>query len=186
MNVKNISIILTLLIVACHFPRSSASAEPFIYSGGCFWCTEADTEKLLGVIEVISGFTAGTTPNPRYELGKWGDHREAAKVIYNPKVISFEDLVHHVYSTIDYKDNSGQFCDRGRSYSPAIYYKTDRERSIIMRLAPEASVVPIEIESEFYPVRDEHQDYYKKQGIKYQYYRFRCGRDERLKVLKDD
>ena len=66
-----------------------ATAETFTYSGGCFWCTEADTEKLDGVSEGISGFTGGTTPNPRYEPGKWGDHREAAQVVYDPKIISY-------------------------------------------------------------------------------------------------
>tara|TARA_B100001057_G_scaffold438615_1_gene471225 strand:- start:176 stop:736 length:561 start_codon:yes stop_codon:yes gene_type:complete len=156
-----------------------AASETFNYFGGCFWCTEADTEQLEGVTDVISGFTAGTTPNPRYEVGKWGDHREAAQIIYDPKIISYEDLIRHVFSTIDYEDNGGQFCDRGRSFSSAIYFKTDKERVIAQRLAPETSVVPIEPESTFYPVREEHQDYYKKRSIKYRYYRVRCGRDRR-------
>ena len=160
-----------------------AASETFNYSGGCFWCTEADSEKLEGVTEVISGFTGGTTPSPRYEVGKWGDHREAAQIIYDPALISYEDLVRHVYATIDFEDNNGQFCDRGRSYSPAIYFKTDEERLIAERLAPETSVVPIEPESTFYPVREEHQDYYKKRSIKYKYYRVRCGRDRRVKAL---
>ena len=161
----------------------SASAETFTYSGGCFWCTEADSEKLDGVSDVISGFTGGTTPSPRYAYGEWGDHREAAQIIYDPAVISYEDLVRHVYATIDYEDNAGQFCDRGHSYSPAIYYKTDEERMIAERLAPKTSVVPIEKESVYYPVRDEHQDFYKKRAIKYKYYRFRCGRDSRINEL---
>ena len=161
----------------------TAASETFNYSGGCFWCSEADSEKLEGVTEVISGFTGGTTPSPRYEIGKWGDHREAAQIIYDPALISYEDLVRHVYATIDYEDNDGQFCDRGRSYSPAIYFKTDEERLIAERLAPETSVVPIERESTFYPVREEHQDYYKKRSLKYKYYRVRCGRDRRVEAL---
>ena len=160
-----------------------ATAETFTYSGGCFWCTEADTEKLDGVSEVISGFTGGTTPNPRYEPGKWGDHREAAQVVYDPKIISYEELIRHVFATIDYEDNDGQFCDRGRSYSPAVYYKNKSEQLIAVRLAPQKSVVPIEPESTFYPVRDEHQDFYKKRSFKYKYYRFSCGRDSRLNTL---
>ena len=80
---------------------TAVTAETFTYSGGCFWCTEADTEKLDGVSEVISGFTGGTTASPRYEPGKWGDHREAAQVIYDPEIISYEKLVRHVYATID-------------------------------------------------------------------------------------
>ena len=175
----------TLVIVGVMAPIT-VTAETFTYSGGCFWCTEADSEKLEGVSDVISGFTGGTTPNPRYEYGKWGDHREAAQVIYDPKVISYENLVRHVYATIDYEDRNGQFCDRGQSYSPAIYYKTDAERVIVERLAPESSVVPIELESSFYPVRDEHQDFYQKRVVKYEYYRFQCGRDNRLDILKNN
>ena len=86
-------------------------------------------------------------------------------------------------ATIDFEDGEGQFCDRGRSYSPAIYYKTESERLIAKRLAPKNSVVPIEPESVFYPVREEHQDYYKKRLFKYNYYRSRCGRDSRLDAL---
>ena len=74
---------------------------------------------------MISGFTSGTTPNPKYYPGEWGDHREAALVNFNPNLISLDTLIKHVFKTIDYEDNEGQFCDRGRSYSPAIYYKND-------------------------------------------------------------
>ena len=123
---------------------ANVAAETFVYSGGCFWCTEADSEKLKGVSDVISGFTGGTTANPVYRAGKWGDHREAAQVIYDPAVISFEELVTHVYATIDYEDSYGQFCDRGRSYSPAIYYKSEAEKFSAENLAPTSSVVPIE------------------------------------------
>ena len=163
----------------------AVQAETFVYSGGCFWCTEADSEKLEGVSDVISGFTGGTTDNPVYRTGQWGDHREAAQVIYDPAVISFEDLVRHVYATIDYEDNDGQFCDRGHSYSPAIYYKTDEEQMIAAALAPATSVVPIEPESAFYPVREEHQDFYKKNGVKYKFYRYSCGRDRRVDALNN-
>ena len=158
-------------------------AETFVYSGGCFWCTEADSEKLEGVSDVISGFTGGTTANPVYRVGKWGDHREAAQVIYDPAIISFDELVTHAYATIDYEDRDGQFCDRGRSYSPAIYYKSKAEKFAIEKLAPASSVVPIEPETKFYPVRAEHQGYYKKNPMRYKFYRNRCGRDQRIKEL---
>ena len=171
-----------ILLVVAIVPRILA-AETFVYSGGCFWCTEADFEKLEGVSDVVSGFTGGTTPNPVYRVGKWGDHREAAQVIYDPAVISFEELVTHVYATIDYEDNDGQFCDRGRSYSPAIYYKSVAEKLAVERLAPASSVVPIELETRFYPVRAEHQGYYKKNPMRYKFYRNRCGRDQRIKEL---
>ena len=183
---KKITFAAAALFMFSSVASTAATAETFTYSGGCFWCTEADTENLDGVSEVISGFTGGTTANPRYEPGKWGDHREAAQVVYDPNIISYEELVRHVFKTIDYEDNGGQFCDRGRSYSPAIYYKNETERLIAERLAPKNSVVPIEPESIFYPVREEHQDFYKKQTFKYKYYRFSCGRDSRLNTLKEN
>ena len=181
----NIAFAVAPLFLFSIMASTAVTAETFTYSGGCFWCTEADTEKLNGVSDVISGFTGGTTLNPRYEPGKWGDHREAAQVEYDPQIISFEELVRHVYRTIDYEDGEGQFCDRGRSYSPAIYYKTEAEKMTIKRLAPATSVVSIEPESRFYPVRNEHQDFYKKQTFKYEYYRFRCGRDSRIEFLNN-
>ena len=165
---------------------SFAETKTFVYSGGCFWCSEADSEKLDGVSEVLSGFTAGTTPSPKYYQGAYGDHREAAQVYYDPSVISYEDLVRHVYRTVDYEDNKGQFCDRGHSYSPAIYYKTDEEKAIAQRLAPPTSVVPIEPEQQFFPVREAHQDFYKKNTTKYKFYRYRCGRDQRIKELNGE
>ena len=167
------------------FINFSSLADTFVYSGGCFWCTEADMEKLEGVSEVVSGFTAGTTKNPKYIQGQWGDHREAALVTYDPQKINFKDLVIHVYKTIDYEDNEGQFCDRGRSYTPAIYYKTNEEKQTILSVTPKSSIVPIEKESKFHPVRLEHQDYYKKQTYKYEYYRFLCRRDKRIEELNN-
>ena len=183
MKMKHVTFAIVASILAVMMMPRIVLAETFVYSGGCFWCTEADSEKLDGVSDVISGFTGGTTADPVYQPGQWGDHREAAQVIYDPEIISFEELVAHVYATIDYEDNDGQFCDRGHSYSPAIYYKTEAERMIAEKLAPETSIVPIEAESKFYPVREAHQDFYKKNGIKYRFYRFSCGRDRRIEAL---
>ena len=181
--IKSIQFIAFISIISVLTNPSYSNIKTFVYSGGCFWCTEADTEKLNGVIEVISGFTGGTTKNPKYYIGKWGDHREAALVKYDPNIISLKKLIKHVFKTIDFEDNEGQFCDRGRSYSPAIYYKDDDEKLLIESLSPEKSVVPIEPESKFYPVREEHQNYYKKNSLKYYFYRFNCKRDQRLSNL---
>lgn len=176
---------LATLLTLGLFTTPPTLADSFVYSGGCFWCTEADFEKLDGVSEVISGFTGGTTENPRYVYGEWGDHREAAQVIYDPQKLSYAELVRHVYKTVDYEDAGGQFCDRGHSYSPAIYYKTNEEKQIAESLAPKGSIIPIEPESAYYPVREEHQDFYKKNPLKYKFYRFRCGRDARIAELNE-
>ena len=182
-NLMTMPLMMALTALTFMATPVAAETQTFVYSGGCFWCTEADSEKLDGVSEVISGFTGGKTPSPRYYPGAYGDHREAAQVLYDPAVISFEDLVRHVYMTVDYEDGKGQFCDRGRAYAPAIYYKTEEEKAIATRLAPPTSIVPVEQETEFFPVREEHQDYYKKQSNRYKFYRIRCGRDKRIEKL---
>lgn len=161
-----------------------SKSDNFYYSGGCFWCTEEDFEEFKGVKEVISGFTGGTTPNPKYYPNQWGDHREAAKVIYDPNKVSFAELVKHVFNTVDYEDSDGQFCDRGHSYSPAIYYKNNEQKNIINDIAPKTSKVAVEKETKFFPVRDEHQNFYKKNYLKYYLYKTACGREKRLKQLK--
>ena len=100
-----------------------------------------------------------------------------------PALISFADLVRHVFATIDYEDSDGQFCDREQSYAPALYYKTQEQADMAARLAPASSVVPIDPETEFFPVRTEHQDYYRKNPLRYKFYRSRCGRDRRIEEL---
>ena len=159
------------------------NAATFIYSGGCFWCTESDSEKLDGVYEAVSGFTAGSTPDPKYGYGRSGDHREASIVYYDPTKLSYRDLAIHAFNTIDYTDDGGQFCDRGREYTPAIYYKTIEERGILHSIEPPNSVVAFEKESAFYPVNDGHQDYWKKNQTRYNYYRSGCGRDRIVNAL---
>ena len=159
-------------------------AATFVYSGGCFWCTESDSEKLDGVYEAISGFTAGTTADPKYGYGRSGDHREGSLVFYDPTKLSYTDLVTHAFNTIDYTDGGGQFCDRGHEYSPAIYFKTPEEKAIIESLAPKNSEVAIEMESQFYPVNAGHQDYWKKNSVRYKYYRTGCGRDAKIAKLE--
>ena len=93
-----------------HAKEIPSTASTFVVSSGCFWCTEKDFEKLDGVYDAVSGFTAGTTPDPKYYKGKWGDHREGVKVYYDSNKISFSDLVKHAYATMDWQDDGGQFC----------------------------------------------------------------------------
>ena len=118
---KKISYLLIKIKIIFFLSIFQAKSDTFYYSGGCFWCTEEDFEEFKGVKEVISGFTGGTTPNPKYYPNQWGDHREAAKVIYDPNKVSFAELVKHVFNTVDYEDSDGQFCDRGHSYLSLIH-----------------------------------------------------------------
>ena len=156
--------------------------KELIVAAGCFWCVESDFEKLDGVQEVVSGYAGGEMLNPTYQ--NHGLHTEAAKIIYDSSKINFKELINYYYDHVDYEDGFGQFCDRGESYRPAIWVPKDEDEQTVWELTPKTSVVPIYIDDpNFHDAEDYHQDYYKKSPIQYSYYRWRCGRDQRLKQL---
>lgn len=172
--------------------RSGQTAEA-IFAGGCFWCVEADFEKLPGVIEAISGYTGGHVENPTYkQVTREGTgHYEAAKIIYDPAQISYSELIEHFWTTIDPTDNGGQFCDRGNSYRPAVFANAEQiniaEKSLATlkrsgRLSNPVKT-PVLKSSTFYDAEDYHQDYYKKNPVRYKYYRNGCGRDKRIEQV---
>jgi len=184
-------IILTLLLIT-----APVFADKAIFAGGCFWCMEADFEKLDGVSEVISGFTGGTHPNPTYK-GDHDGHYEAVEVIYDPKLISYKELLDHFWVNIDPFDAFGQFCDKGPSYLSAIFVSNETERKLaevskqkVVKQFPDKKVItPILETSTFHPISGDeihHQDYYKKNAFRYKYYRWGCGRDQRLKEIWGD
>ncbi|MBT8139406.1 MAG: peptide-methionine (S)-S-oxide reductase MsrA [Gammaproteobacteria bacterium] len=160
------------------------------FAGGCFWCMEADFEKIDGVDQVVSGFTGGTLANPTYD-GKHEGHYEAIKVRYNPDSVSYQQLLQLYWRNVDPFDADGQFCDRGDSYRAAIFYANKQQRALaeaskltIASEFPSQSVItPILEVTEFWPVKEYHQDYYKKRSLKYNFFRWRCGRDKRLKEI---
>ncbi len=167
--------------------------EEMIVAGGCFWCVESDFEKIDGVREAISGYTGGTLDNPKYKqvgTNRTG-HFEAAKIIYDPKVVSYRKLVDYYWKTIDPTDTRGQFCDKGESYLSAIFVtpeqRADAQDSLekIKATKPFSAeiVTPILPAVTFYDAEDYHQDYYKKNSIRYKYYRNGCGRDRKLEQL---
>ena len=175
---------------------SNAAAEKTVLAGGCFWCMEADFEKLEGVIDVVSGFTGGTVENPTY-YGNHKGHYEAVEITYDPEKISYKDLLDHYWVNIDPFDARGQFCDKGQSYLSAIFVANEKEKKLaeqsrkkVVEQFPNKKVVtPILDASTFYPIKGEesyHQDYYKKSPIRYNYYRWGCGRDKRLKDIWGD
>lgn len=164
-----------------------------IFAGGCFWCIEADFEKLAGVLEVESGYTAGQTANPTYQqvsAGRTG-HTEAVRVQYDPAKVSYPQLVEYFWRHIDPTVKDQQFCDKGPQYRSGIYWQNEAERT-----AAEASrdalvksgrfpAIHTELAaaSAFYLAEEYHQDYYKKNELRYSYYRASCGRDARVKQL---
>jgi len=174
--------------------NATAAAEAkAIFAGGCFWCTEADFEKLPGVISAESGYTAGKKPNPTYEEVSAGTtgHTEAVRVTYDPAKVTYPQLVEYFWRTIDPTVKDRQFCDAGSQYRSGIYWQNEEERKVAeaSRDALVASKKFKEIHTEiaaasvFYPAEEYHQDYYKKNPIRYNYYRSGCGRDARLEQL---
>jgi len=167
--------------------------EEMIIAGGCFWCVEADFEKVKGVEEVISGYTGGGLEAPSYKkvVTNRTGHYEAVKVVYDPKITSYRTLVDHFWKTIDPTDSRGQFCDKGESYRTAIFVtpeqRRDAEKSLkkITANKPfEADIVTLILPAvTFYDAEEYHQDYYKKNSRHYYRYRNGCGRDRTLNRL---
>lgn len=165
-----------------------AAPKTAYFAGGCFWCTEADFEKLDGVGDVISGFMGGTQANPSYEDVAYGrtQHREVVKVPYDDSKVTYQQLLSAFWRMHDPTDGTGSFVDRGRHYSSAIYVVDAEQRRLAEGAVKALSAAkkfdkPIATEIEdagpFYAAEAYHQDYYKKAGYKYTYYRFRSGRD---------
>lgn len=189
--------ILFLLVCMSGF-ASHALAEKAVFAGGCFWCMESDFEKLKdkGVIDVVSGFTGGTLKNPTYR-GNHAGHYEAIEVTYDPKRISYQELLDYYWLQVDPFDDKGQFCDKGHSYLSAIFVANEEERKLaeasrqkVVKQFPGKKVVtPVLNASVFYPIKGDesyHQDFYKKSPIRYKLYRYNCGRDKRLKEIWGD
>ena len=169
--------------------------EKAIFAGGCFWCMEADFEKILGVVNVISGYAGGAGPNPTYDdYGRKG-YVEAVEVTYDPSVITYERLLDYFWRDVDPTDSGGQFCDRGREYTTAIFYEDEEQKTLAEMTKKELEkagrpgvpiVTKIEKAGAFYPAEDYHQNYHKKNPIRYKFYRLNCGRDSRLKEIWGD
>ena len=185
--------VLTLVAMLSGGTAGSGLAAKAILAGGCFWCMEADFEKLPGVTDVISGFTGGTLPDPTYN-GNHEGHYEAVEITYDPQKVSYRQLLDYYWRHIDPFDAGGQFCDRGHSYQAAIFVANAGERAVaeeskraVAALFPKQTVVtPIIDATTFYPIKGNesyHQDYARNNPVRYQYYRWGCGRDQRLKAI---
>ncbi len=160
-----------------------------MFAGGCFWCMEKPFEQLEGVIAVVSGYAGGTTKNPTYENYSGGGHLEVVEITYDPKKIGYQQLVEVYWHQVDPTDGAGQFVDRGHAYSTAIFYSTDEERRLAEAAKAELNakgifkspiVTPILPYPTFYRAEEYHQDYYKKNPLRYSFYRGGSGRDKFL------
>ncbi len=168
--------------------------ETAVFAGGCFWCVESDFDKIPGVVETISGYTGGHTQNPTYEEVSAGGtgHTEAVQVVYDPAKVSYKALTDGFWHTIDPTTADRQFCDRGSQYRSAIFYSTPEQKQIVEQSKREVEktksfkapiVTEIMQATTFYPAEDYHQGYYKRNPLRYNYYRLSCGRDQRLEQL---
>jgi peptide-methionine (S)-S-oxide reductase len=190
------SILAAALLLAGH-PALAADAAPAaataIFAAGCFWCVEKDFEELPGVIAAESGYTAGQKPNPSYQEVSAGytGHTEAVRIVYDPAKVSYGKLLEHFWRNVDPTVRDRQFCDIGSQYRSGIYWQNEAERR-----AAEASrdallaggrvkqvYTEIAAATKFWPAEEYHQDYYKKNPLRYKIYRSGCGRDARLADL---
>jgi len=164
------------------------------FAGGCFWCMEPPYDKLPGVVSTTSGYMGGTKRFPTYEEVSSGTtgHTEVVQVVYDPAKVSYERLLEVFWRNIDPTVRDRQFCDTGSQYRTAIFYHDDEQKRLAeaSKAALEKSkpfkapiVTPVQAAGEFWPAEDYHQDYYKKNPVRYKYYRTGCGRDERLREL---
>lgn len=203
MNAKTILLSLSL-VAGINLPAWSADLETVTVAGGCFWCVESDFESVRGVTEAVSGFSGGQVRNPTYKQVTSGGtgHREAVQITFDPSVISIEQIYAMFLRTIDVTDAGGQFCDRGKSYTTAIYSASSEQAAAAKAAIAKAEaelgrsvVTPIETLKSFYPAEAYHQDYYKSRdrvltrfGLvskakAYKKYRTACGRDARVAEL---
>jgi peptide-methionine (S)-S-oxide reductase len=173
-------------------PRPAPGQAVATFAGGCFWCTEADFDKVPGVISTTSGYTGGRVANPSYAQVSAGStgHAEAVEVIYDPGKVSYEQLLTYYWRHVDPTVKDQQFCDIGAQYRTAIFVHNDEQRKLA-----EASKKRVEAELKkpvytqivpagpFYSAEDYHQDFYQKNPVKYKFYRWNCGRDQRLEQL---
>ena len=185
-----------MILSLCSFVtlKSIAEEQVAVFAGGCFWCTESDFEKLDGVVSAASGYIGGHIKNPSYKQVSAGGsgHTEAVQVIFDDQKVSYSDLVEYFWKTIDPTDGGGQFCDRGQQYRSEIFYLSEEQQSIAKaskKALANSGLLKSEIatqltpSSRFYLAEDYHQDYYLKNPVRYNYYRWGCGREKRLEAL---
>ena len=165
-----------------------------VFAGGCFWCMEPPFDELNGVLETVSGYAGGHVIAPTYRdvTGGRSGHLEVLQVVYDPKRVGYQDLLDVFWRNVDPLDAGGQFCDRGESYTTAIFTSSERENALAKRSKieiqkqlgkPIATTIREITLKGFYPAEDYHQDYYQKNPLRYKFYRASCGRDKRLEQV---
>lgn len=198
--IKRLSLIASLFLTVIYAlplmaDKSNTGANATaVFAGGCFWCMEADFDKVDGVLDVVSGYSGGSADTATYKQVSYEEtgHFEVVQVSYDPQRVSYAELVEYFWINIDPTDAQGQFCDKGSSYKSAIFYGSEKEKEIafaslkkLKQNKPFSEDIVTEIlsESPFYKAENRHQNYYQRNPLRYKYYRNGCGRDKRLKEL---
>lgn len=185
---------LSVILVAITVAMAETNLENATFAGGCFWCMEHPFDEIPGVVSVTSGYTGGQKRNPTYkEVSAGGTgHAESVQVVYDPAKVTYEKLLNVFWHNIDPTAKDRQFCDTGHQYRSAIFYHNEEQHRLALqskalleknKTFKEPIVTEIVQAAEFYPAEDYHQHYYKKNPIRYKFYRTNCGRDKRLKEL---
>lgn len=185
-------IVSVLLIFFFYSSSVFSQNKTAVFAGGCFWCMEEAFEAVDGVDKVVSGYTGGTTKNPNYEqvTNQNTGHYEAVLISYNPQKISYAQLLDIFWKNVDPYDDEGQFCDKGPSYLSAIFYSNDEEKLLVEDSVKRLTQINTKLIATkfikldiFYSAEGYHQDYYKRNPLKYNYYKTSCGRVKRLKEV---
>jgi len=185
---------MSVILIAITTIMAATNLEKATFAGGCFWCMEHPFDEIPGVVSVTSGYTGGQKKNPTYEEVSAGEtgHAESVQIVYDPTQVTYEKLLNIFWHNIDPISKDRQFCDSGHQYRSAIFYHNEEQRQLALRSKAlleknktfkEPIVTEIVKATEFYPAEDYHQHYYKKNPIRYKYFRYRCGRDQQLKEL---
>ena len=190
--IKKVIVGFFILLLISTSSYAQVKYEKAAFAGGCFWCMTPPFEKLNGVISVVSGYTGGTGENPTYEDYAEKGHIEAVEVAYDPSKVTYQELLDVFWRQIDPTDGAGQFCDKGPQYRSAIFYQNEEQKLLAEKSKKALGksgryskplVTELIKTSAFYKAEDYHQDYHKKNPIKYKFYRFSCGRDQYLQKI---
>ena len=192
---RTVSVLVALVVLLWPLAPVQAAVEEAVLAGGCFWCLEHDLEKLPGVLSVESGYSGGNLRNPTYRQVSGGGtgHQEVVEVRFDTARISYPTLLRAYWRNVDALDGGGQFCDRGSSYRPVIFTQGETQKqqaeaslkAAARELGKPVSAIRVQIKplSRFWPAEGYHQDYAERNSVKYNYYRWACGRDRRLDQL---
>jgi peptide-methionine (S)-S-oxide reductase len=192
---RTVSVLVALVLLLWPLAPVQAAVEEAVLAGGCFWCLEHDLEKLPGVLSVESGYSGGNLRNPTYRQVSGGGtgHQEVVEVRFDTARISYPTLLRAYWRNVDALDGGGQFCDRGSSYRPVIFTQGETQKqqaeaslkAAARELGKPVAAIRVQIKplSRFWPAEGYHQDYAERNSVKYNYYRWACGRDRRLDQL---